>query len=243
MIESKLLKPRIATVDSCFDLVWSRQRGVASYLKYSAGRLISIYSLRWWWPQMKLKSKSLPIGQCHMQNAWQGKIGKIQNIMSLLLFTVQKIRHDLVGVWVTELTLLICSQFSLQSNCHKMLWLYIDKSQLQSRVSAEFYGNSIRRTLYRGISVYPYRVWLVMTCFCLCLCWNWNLDPRNKFHAIPQFSTGSFVVQFGDHFRSGDHLRRCTILTTSTESNYSRKRYKELLKQLKTGRTKIWNVT
>ena len=27
---------------------------------------------RRWWPQMKLKSKSLPIGQCHMQNAWQG---------------------------------------------------------------------------------------------------------------------------------------------------------------------------
>ena len=29
---------------------------------------------------MKLKSKSLPIGQCHMQNAWQETIGKIQNI-------------------------------------------------------------------------------------------------------------------------------------------------------------------
>ena len=37
-------------------------------MEYSAGRLISIHSLRWWWPQMKLKSKSLPTGQCHMQN-------------------------------------------------------------------------------------------------------------------------------------------------------------------------------
>ena len=24
---------------------------------------------------------------------------------------------------------------------------------------------------------------------------------------------GSFAVQFGDHFRSGDHLRRCTELS------------------------------
>ena len=44
---------------------------------------------------------------------------------------------------------------------------------------------------------------------------------------------GSFAVQVGDHFRSGDHLRRCTILTTTTKSNYSRKCYTELLKQLK----------
>ena len=44
MIEFKL-KPTFATVDSCFDLVGSRQYGVASYMKYSAGRLISIYSL------------------------------------------------------------------------------------------------------------------------------------------------------------------------------------------------------
>ena len=31
MIESKLPKPGIATVDSCFDLAGSRQHGVASY--------------------------------------------------------------------------------------------------------------------------------------------------------------------------------------------------------------------
>ena len=34
MIEFKL-KPTFATVDSCFDLVGSRQYGVASYMKYS----------------------------------------------------------------------------------------------------------------------------------------------------------------------------------------------------------------
>ena len=44
MIEFKL-KPTFATVDSCFDLVGSHQYGVASFMKYSAGRLISIYSL------------------------------------------------------------------------------------------------------------------------------------------------------------------------------------------------------
>ena len=38
MIEFKL-KPTFATVDSCFDLVGSRQYGVASYMKYSAGQL------------------------------------------------------------------------------------------------------------------------------------------------------------------------------------------------------------
>ena len=43
--ESPNWKPRIATVDSFFDLVGSRQHGVASYMKYSTGRLISIYSL------------------------------------------------------------------------------------------------------------------------------------------------------------------------------------------------------
>ena len=61
---------------------------------------------------------------------------------------------------------------------------------------------------------------------------NWNHDPRNKFHAIPRFPTGSFVVHIGDHLRLGiicspiwgsfpvwgsfavgDHLRRCTGLS------------------------------
>ena len=32
---------------------------------------IHILTMRWWWPQMELESKFLPIGQCHMQNAYQ----------------------------------------------------------------------------------------------------------------------------------------------------------------------------
>ena len=73
----------------------------------------------------------------------------------------------------------------------------------------------IWRTLYHENSVYPCRIWLAMTCFYV---ENWNHDLRDNFHAIPSFhhlrstlgiicSSGSFVVQFGDHFRSGDHLR------------------------------------
>ena len=61
---------QIATVDSSFDLVGSLQHGVASCEVCSW--LTDIHKptkCRWWWPQMKLKSKSLPIGQCHMQNA------------------------------------------------------------------------------------------------------------------------------------------------------------------------------
>ena len=30
---------------------------------------------------------------------------------------------------------------------------------------------------------------------------NWDHDPRNKFHAIPCFPTGSFAVHIGDHLR------------------------------------------
>ena len=75
---------QIATVDSCFNLVGSLQHGVASCEVLSWSTDIHKPTIRRWWsPLMKLKSKSLPIGQCHMLNAWQGTIGKIQNIVSL----------------------------------------------------------------------------------------------------------------------------------------------------------------
>ena len=45
---------------------WSNQ--LVDWYPYTA-------KCRWWWPQMKLKSKSLPTGQYHMQNAWQGTTG------------------------------------------------------------------------------------------------------------------------------------------------------------------------
>ena len=50
-------------------------------------------------------------------------------------------------------------------------------------------------------SVYPCRIWLAMTRFCLVVK-NWNHVPRNKFHAIRRFPTGSFAVYIGDHLWS-----------------------------------------
>ena len=69
MIEFEL-KPTFATVDSCFDLVRSHQYGIASYEVFSWSTDIHTLNKM----VMKLKSKSLPTGQCHMQNAWQGTI-------------------------------------------------------------------------------------------------------------------------------------------------------------------------
>ena len=63
-------------------------------MKYSAGRLIFTKPTicRWWWPEMKLKSKSLPIGQCHMQNAWQGTKGKSPEYR--VVAAIRKLRTD-----------------------------------------------------------------------------------------------------------------------------------------------------
>ena len=41
----------------CFDFVWSRQRGVAGNKVISWSTDYPLNACRWWWPQMKLKSK------------------------------------------------------------------------------------------------------------------------------------------------------------------------------------------
>ena len=41
---------------------------------------------------------------------------------------------------------------------------------------------------------------------------------ETKLHAIPRFPAGSFAVHIGDHFRSGDHLRRCTCLVEGAQA-------------------------
>ena len=46
-----------------------------------------------WWPQMKLKSKSLPIGQCHMQNAWQLRDNR-KNPEYHVVAAIRKLRTD-----------------------------------------------------------------------------------------------------------------------------------------------------
>ena len=58
---------QITTVDSCFDLVGSLQHGVAGCEVFSwSSDIHKLTICRWWWTRMKLKSKSLPIGQCHI---------------------------------------------------------------------------------------------------------------------------------------------------------------------------------
>ena len=88
---------------------------------------------------------------------------------------------------MTELTLLIRLQFSFRINCYEMLWLYVDKSRLQGIPICRAFTVIIgRRTLYLFISSVYVK--------------NWNHNPRNKFHAIPRFPTGSFAVR--DHLWS-----------------------------------------
>ena len=104
---------------------------------------------------------------------------------------------------MTELTLFIRSQVLLRLNCFEMLWLYIDKSRLQG-ISQSFYSN-YPKTLYHGISVYPYGMWLVKTCFCL----YWKLKPRSE-EQIPchySFSNGIICGPHQGSFAARDHLR------------------------------------
>ena len=83
----------IATINSCFDVVGSRQHYVASCEVISWSTHIHKPSKsRWWWPQMKLRSKSLPTGQCDVQNTWQKAIGK--NPEYHVAAVIRKLRTD-----------------------------------------------------------------------------------------------------------------------------------------------------
>ena len=161
--------------------------------------------------------------------AWLTKTGnrtwKVCSTHGLTNSVGQEIRHNF-NSWVDwDAGWVIRSQFSLRLNCYEILWLYIDKSRLQS--FRRSFTVIIQRTLYHGNSVCPYRIWLVMTASAYVK--NWNLDPWNKLHAIPRFTAriicgphrGSFAAW--DHLRLGiiygpiwgsfavgDHLRRCT---------------------------------
>ena len=104
---------------------------------------------------------------------------------------------------MTELTLLIRSQFSLRLSCYEMLWLYIDIADCKS--FRRSFTVIIRRTLYHGISVYPYRIWLVVTCFCLFK----KLKPLLA-EQIPCHSSFFNGIICGSHrgsFAVRDHLR------------------------------------
>ena len=63
----------------------------------------------------------------------------------------------------------------------------------------------IQRTLYHGNSVYPYRIWLVMTCLCLCS----KLKPRPEKQILchSSFSDGIIRGLHRGSFAVRDHMR------------------------------------
>ena len=111
-----------------------------------------------------------------------------------------------------------------------MLWLYIDKSRLQG-IPLNFYCNYLKNSLsIHGNSVYPYRIWLVMTCFCFSMLKIETLAELTNSMPFLVFLRGSLAVHI-DHLRFGiicgplcgsfpvwgtlaigDRLRRCTHL-------------------------------
>ena len=139
--------------------------------------------------------------------AWLTKTGnrtwKVCSTQGLTNSVGQEIRHNF-NSWVDwDAGWVIRSQFSLRLNCYEILWLYIDKSRLQS--FRRSFTVIIQRTLYHGNSVCPYRIWLVMTASAYVK--NWNLDPWNKLHAIPRFTAGIICGPHRGSFAARDHLR------------------------------------
>ena len=121
---------------------------------------------------------------------------------------------------MTELTLSIRSQFSLQLNCYEMLWLYKDKSRLQD-IPQNFYCNYPKNSLSWEFSI---SINIELVSFNLLLfmlkietstggtnSMPFRIFRRNHLRSTSRIicGSGSFEVQFGDHFWSGDHLRRC----------------------------------
>ena len=121
--------------------------------------------------------------------------------------------------WTDIINSFAISQFSLRLNCYEMLTLYIDNCRLQG-IPKSFHGNYPKNSSFIMGIQYLHELSLAFV-----YVENWNHDPRNKFHAILRFPTGSFVVYIGDQmqfgvifgpiwgsFAVGDHLRRCTVL-------------------------------
>ena len=111
-----------------------------------------------------------------------------------------------------------------------MLWLYIDKGRLQGipqSVSSNYAENSLSWN-----SVYPYNRMVSYDLLLFMLKIETSAGGTNSMPFLVFrrdhlrstsgiiFGSGSFAVQFGDHFRPGDllrsgpdHLWRCTVLT------------------------------
>ena len=91
-------------------------------------------------------------------------------------------------------------------NCYETLWLYIDKTRLQS-IGRVFFGNLSEELFIMEIQPDFYidydEIGLVSVHVK-----NWNLEPRNKFHAIPHIPVRSFAGLHRGSFVVGDHLGR-----------------------------------
>ena len=124
---------------------------------------------------------------------------------------------------MTELTLLIRSQFSLWLNCYEMLScyyvvVYIYRQKLITRHSTELYCNYTNNYLSWN-SVYPYSRMVIYHLLLFMLkieisTRGTNSMPflvfrRDHFRSTSGiiFGPGSFAIQLGHHFRPGDHLR------------------------------------
>ena len=104
---------------------------------------------------------------------------------------------------MTELTLSIRSQFSLQLNCYEMLWLYIDKDRLQG-IPQNFYSNYPKNSLSWN-SVYPYSrmVSYGLVPFMLKL----KPRPEEQTPCHSSFSGGIICGPYRGSFAVRDHLR------------------------------------
>ena len=125
---------------------------------------------------------------------------------------------------MTELTLLIGSQFSHRLNFYEMLWQYIDKSRLQGIPQSSLYqiaqihhSEPQKRQYTATFSILPYISLYFEHKQTHCL-YGPPVMPFLVFqrdHLRPTSGiicgSGSFAVQFGGHFRSGDHLRSGVI--------------------------------
>ena len=94
---------------------------------------------------MKLKSKSLPIGQCHMQNAWQGTTGKISpqcvlGVLCLVLFLSVGMLFSNISIW--------------ELNCYKC-----EGSQVITIFEGKMYGRILFTLSSSLINAYYWRLW------------------------------------------------------------------------------------
>ena len=114
--------------------------------------------------------------------------------------------------------LLIRSQFSLRLNCYEMLWLCVVSIRLQG-FPLSFYGN-----LSEELFIMGFQCTRIDYGYDFCLCFETSTRGTNSMPFLVFWrdhlrspsgiicGSESFAVQFGDHLRFRDLLRRCITL-------------------------------